>query len=73
MSKKKRYTYELATIDKVENGIVTASYPLDLANADPIRAGRYTKLANGGDEEAQKKLDEMKKTLMVRIIEEDKE
>jgi len=69
MSKKKRYTYELATIDKVEDGVITESIPLNLANADPIRAGRYKTLAAAGDIEAQKMLDEMRATSMVHVIE----
>jgi len=69
MSKKKSYIYELVTIDKVVNNVVQESIPLNYANDDPIRAGRYKKAAEAGDTEAQKKLDEMINTPMINIIE----
>lgn len=72
MKKKKKDLVKPATIDIIVDGIIKESIPLDMANADPIRASRYEKLAENGDQEAQKKLDEMKKTKMY-YIEEDQD
>ena len=71
MKKKEEFVLKPATIDIIEDGVVKESLPLNLANADPIRAGRYKRLAKEGDLKAQKKLEEMENTPMVSSIEED--
>jgi hypothetical protein len=71
MKKKEKPAFKPATIDIIVDGVVKESIPLNLANADPIRAGCYKRLAKEGDAEAQKKLEEMENTIMVKNIEED--